>query len=1004
MILRTLFITCLFITITGNAQTGRYWVLAENQSIHFTPIPIKTNRFITASNKILCHEQDYYYKCKAWSQLCFSNFSGCDDSLYFYATWDSAFSYSREPIGESSHEAHSPGDPSILLPIPQKNNTYAFVGPLGGGPTDNNNTTMSFSQIFYYRSYDTGYFNPYKKKIYLKTNEYGYDAIWNPNVRSHNLSWTPKPDGVNFWVLTLKDDSTFQAYPLDSSGIVLNPIESKVKGNFAEGNIRPSHDFKHIVISGVRQIHSKTYSTWLYDFDISTGKLSNGRGIVKHIEHYGTISKAVEFSPKDSFIYISTYTDTLIFRPKLLQHNIYSGKNIELASFPNAKPDNQWRLFSLQLAPDGKIYGSYIDYGFSVPNFNGNYLSCIQYPDRQGLNCHFKSDSIYFKYAISGILPNTYCYPTVMDASINPNFTCKDTTVMRIDAKWFSQLKISWGDGDSVVYNNREWLDKPDQKHYYQKPGKYLVKLSGYMPPCNNYHKWQDSIIVLKYPISKGYTITKDTVCEKFSVTLKDSTKRAYKLKIDWGNGVDSTFKTVITSKWNYFTTQKFKIIYSVLGKDTLGVQGCKLIFSDSIKPIIYNKPIPKFTINNSTQCLKSNSFDFVNTTLDTISTIYQWDLGDQTYNNKKHILGKTYLKDSTYKIRLITNTVNNCTDTLIKTIIVVPNPKVNFNWGITCSKTKTNFTYIGTKPSTVSFIWNFNNESPSYLENPSYLFTIAGTKKVRLIVNSSNGCSDTITKDVFIKQQSRANFTTNDVCENDSVLFNNLSQDATGYNWKFGDGKNSTLESPKHLYDIKGTTQTFNVSLVAIVENGCSDSITNAVTVNANPISDFSFSDNAGKANFTAKQINNSNYHWKFGDGDSLGTTLSTITHSYLVFPAKYNVCLKTTNTANCTSETCKEVMITGSIFNISKQDKIKILPNPNKGEFTIEFPTKVGEPFTIEVYNQMGQRIFISQNKASENISNKIISLTTASSGIYNIKVFTESENFSSKVIILK
>lgn len=1004
---------CLLFAISANAQTGRYWIQGNEQTIHFNPNPVKTSRFITSFLQKPFYKYHPYNECKADFPFYPSLYSDCYDSMCMFLVEDSLFSYNRTPIGLIRPFIHTSNayTPSLILPIPQKKNQYGLIGCFTPDTFNVKNWgwRMHYSQIYYDRNSNYGNIIANKKAIFLKTQI-------TRNMSIQNLNWTPHADGVNLWVLTLKNDSVLQAYLLDSSGISLNPIESKVIGNYDGeiylngglrddgGTLRPSHDYKHIVLSGLNPNNSNIYSTWLYDFDVKTGKATNGRGIVKHSEHGGTLSKATEFSPKDSFIYISTHTDTLLYAPRLIQHNVYTGKNIQLASFPNMKPDNQWRLYSLQLAPDGKIYGNYIDYGYQVNNFSGNYLACIQYPDRPGAACHFKKDSIFFKYGLSWGLPNNYCYPTVMDAYINPNYTCKDTTVMRIDAKWFSQLKISWGDGDSVVYNNREWLDKPDQKHYYKKQGKYLVKLSGYMPPCNNYHEWQDSIIVLKSPISKGYTITKDTVCKRFTATLKDSTKRAYKLKMDWGNGVDSTFNPVINFSRNYFTSQRFKVVYSVLGKDTLGVKGCKLVFSDSIKPIIYNKPAPNFTINDSTQCLNSNSFDFINTTIDTLNTIYQWDLGDQTYNNKKHIFGKIYLKDSTYKIRLITNTVNNCADTLIKTIEVVPNPKVDFSWGITCNKTKTNFTYTGTKPSIVNFIWNFNNESPSYLENPSYLFTVAGTKKIRLIVNSNNGCGDTLIKDIIIKQQSKANFTANDVCENDSVVFKNLSQDATAYNWKFGDGKNSTLESPKHLYDIKKTTQTFNVTMVAIVANGCSDSITGAVTVSANPVSDFSFTDNNGKGNFTAKQTNISNYHWKFGDGDTLVTTLSAIAHTYLVFPAKYNVCLKTTNTANCASETCKEIMITGSIFKILKHDKIKILPNPNKGEFTIEMNSKIGEPVILEIYDFLGQQIFISNEKANDSAFIKNISLINNPTGIYYIKVKTQLENCTGKLLITK
>jgi predicted secreted protein len=998
MLPRAIFSICLLIAIAGNAQTGRYWLLGSKQTIHFTPHPVQTNQFNNSLGRIPCHEAYKYSECKYDNPSFPSLYSDCDDSLCLFSVYDSIFSYDRKTIGAIGF-LQNLYNPSIILPIPQKINQYGYIACFSDSVI-NGKSRYHYTQINYNRTTNKGYIYPTKRQIFLKMEG-------TRDLYMHNLSWAPHADGVNLWVLTLKNDTVLQAYPFDSSGIALNPVESKVKGNFSgnnysqnyttiSGNIRPSHDFKHIVVSGVLPKDSKVYSTWLYDFDVKTGKASNGRGIIKHSEHEGSYSKAIEFSPKDSFIYISTHNDTLLYAPRLIQHNIYTGKNIQLDFFPNLKPDNRWRLYSLRLAPDGKIYGTYINYTLNynpLNNFNGNYLACIQNPDREGKACKYKRDSIYFKYGLSWGLSNNYTYPTVMDAYINPKHLCEDTTVIRVDAKWFAQLKISWGDGDSVVYNKREWLDKPDQKHYYKKLGKYRIKLSGYMPPCNSYHEWEDSIIVLKPPISKGYTLRKDTICTQFTVALKDSTKQAYKLKVDWGNGVDSTFDQTIDVSRNFYTSQKYKLIYSVLGKDTLGVKGCKLVFSDSIKPIIYNKPAPNFTINDSTQCLNSNSFDFINTTIDTLNTIYQWDLGDQTYNNKKHIFGKIYLKDSTYKIRLITNTVNNCADTLIKTIEVVSNPKVDFSWDITCNKTKTNFSYTGTKPSTTSFVWNFNNESPSYLENPSYLFSVAGIKKVGLIVNSSNGCSDTMTKDVEIKVQSKAEFKVKDVCESDSVEFTNLSIDATGYSWKFGDGNTSKIENPKHRYQITSTT-TYNVTLVALVENGCSDSVVNAVTVNQNPNSDFTAIQTGDKLELKAK-AGYTKYKWEIENEDSISTTNPNYTYDLKKY-TPHKICLTVTDAVSCNAQSCKTITL--GISKILKPYGFNIYPNPNSGNFTVEIENPVMD-VTIEVFDLVGNLIECIETDSSKKTYS--IDLKVAK-GIYLVRVKNGGMAWNQRVVV--
>jgi PKD repeat protein len=50
------------------------------------------------------------------------------------------------------------------------------------------------------------------------------------------------------------------------------------------------------------------------------------------------------------------------------------------------------------------------------------------------------------------------------------------------------------------------------------------------------------------------------------------------------------------------------------------------------------------------------------------------------------------------------------------------------------------------------------------------------------------------------------------------TVNFINISQNATSYNWNFGDGTTSTEVNPKHLYENAGT---YNVTLQAAGEGG---------------------------------------------------------------------------------------------------------------------------------------------------------------------------------------
>ena len=342
--------------------------------------------------------------------------------------------------------------------------------------------------------------------------------------------------------------------------------------------------------------------------------------------------------------------------------------------------------------------------------------------------------------------------------------------------------------------------------------------------------------------------------------------------------------------------------------------------------------------------------------------------------------------------------TTDNCSanDTVKKTITVNPSPKADFSWDLACSRTVTKFNFTGTKPNspiTTIFHWNFNNESPSYLENPSYLFTIPGTKTLTLALTSSNGCTDTIKKDMVIKPQSKADFTATDVCETDSAVFINKSQDATGYNWKFGDGLNSKFQNPKHKFQISSTT-TYNVTLVAQVTNGCSDSISKAITINKNPSSDFSYTYNGAKVDLKITKAGNA-YQWKFGTTDSVTTSATTYSQT-LKSSDQTKVCLTATDISGCSSQTCKNVSV--GILKVSKLDGFKLYPNPNTGSFTIEIENPAKE-VSIEIFNLLGKLV----KKVETSSSNSIYEIDLNSAeGIYLVKIKNGLSVWNQKMLI--
>ncbi|MFM9944841.1 MAG: PKD domain-containing protein, partial [Bacteroidia bacterium] len=237
-----------------------------------------------------------------------------------------------------------------------------------------------------------------------------------------------------------------------------------------------------------------------------------------------------------------------------------------------------------------------------------------------------------------------------------------------------------------------------------------------------------------------------------------------------------------------------------------------------------------------------------------------------------------------------------------------------------------------------------------------------------------------------------QATFTVNDVCENDSSVFINKSQNSSTYLWKFGDGEYSTKISPKHLYIINGVSQTFVVTLVSFLSGGGSDSISKHVTVNSKPISDFTYTFNNKTIACWPSQAGNTSYRWLFGDRDS--SSLFSPTHTFRSPP--YTVCLKVTNATGCTSENCITIKI--GTATESKNSEIKLFPNPSKGNLTVEIENPEKD-ISIEVYNSMGVLV-----KKVEKVGKEINIYLEVASGIYLVKVRNGDVVYSQKVSVAK
>ena len=102
---------------------------------------------------------------------------------------------------------------------------------------------------------------------------------------------------------------------------------------------------------------------------------------------------------------------------------------------------------------------------------------------------------------------------------------------------------------------------------------------------------------------------------------------------------------------------------------------------------------------------------------------------------------------------------------------------------------------------------WDFDDGNFSNSYSPTHTFTDSGTYEVSLAV--SNVCNyDTANKIIRVNTSPNISFSVIDdtLCAGSTFNFNNSSDLAISNNWDFGDGSNSYLTNPTHIYNESGT------------------------------------------------------------------------------------------------------------------------------------------------------------------------------------------------------
>ena len=267
------------------------------------------------------------------------------------------------------------------------------------------------------------------------------------------------------------------------------------------------------------------------------------------------------------------------------------------------------------------------------------------------------------------------------------------------------------------------------------------------------------------------------------------------------------------------------------------------------------------------------------------------------------------------YKVSLIVYDTNGCRDTFIYGFRIYSKPKADFSFSNACSGLPTTFINASLADSgdiINQWLWNFGNGITSQSKDTVLQYSSTGTKQISLIIQSSQGCRDTILKNVSIYKKPTAQSDLKSACKLGQINFtaDTIGQ-ALSYLWDFGDSSFFSTRTANHVY--KKTGYIYPVLTVSFATTKC---ILNIDSILIRNLPDASFSLNNDTQCFTNNSVcvkpNVKTPGLKsrvviYDDGsfdDTTPLTDSVICHSYTnTKGGRYFITLELTDSNNCFS-----------------------------------------------------------------------------------------------------
>jgi len=301
-----------------------------------------------------------------------ASMSDTSGNLLFYTNGEAVWNVNNDtmPNGSGLLGSTTSTQSALIVPFPNHPNLYFIFTVCPQAGYVNGCSSLSYSILD--MSLDSGLGDI----VDSTKNTFLYSPV------TEKLTATQHANKQDYWVIAHEwNTNNFITYLIDSTGINTNPIISAT-GNIHSGGANNVNTIGSLKVSndGTLLACSIQYEDSMFIFNFSN---TNG-SIMSLVSFPSFYPYDAAFSNDNSKIYISDSWNGIIYQYDIsvIDVNAILNSKFQVSSSSN-------NSLGLQNASNGYIY---------ISNFYQQNISCIKFPNLQGLNCEYIDTSLFLNY------------------------------------------------------------------------------------------------------------------------------------------------------------------------------------------------------------------------------------------------------------------------------------------------------------------------------------------------------------------------------------------------------------------------------------------------------------------------------------------------------------------------------------------------------------------------------------------------------------------------------